>query len=188
MEDSSLRKSKGTGRGGSSVIVPWRQGLRVLQWCRRALWLSRARRLSLSGNRGIGRFGSAILSNIGNARVESCQDSYKHAWGFQTSFLATGFSSNERCVNLENFASTSRSASSAKLLEVSIRVVRFGKEFGSVGCRLLTRFLASSSVRKRGESGKLERAVISLSVKSMASWSYTLLLSHVRLSMRVSKG
>lgn len=52
-------------------------------------------------------------------------------------------------------------------------MVRFGNEFASVGCMLLTLFRASRSVRNRGESGKLERAVMSLSVKSMASWSYS---------------
>lgn len=68
-----------------------------------------------------------------------------------TSFLATGFSNNERCVNLPNFASTSKSANSAKLFVVSIKVVRFGIEFAIDGCRLLTRFRASSRVRRRGE-------------------------------------
>ena len=55
------------------------------------------------------------------------------------------------------------------LLEVRINVVRFGNELARVGCMLLTLFRASRSVRNRDESGKLERAVISLSVKSMAS-------------------
>lgn len=52
-------------------------------------------------------------------------------------------------------------------------MVRFGSEFARVGCMLLTLFRASRSVRNRGERGKLERAVMSLSVKSMASWSYS---------------
>lgn len=81
----------------------------------------------------------------------------------------TGFSSSDRCVSLGKFLSTSKSASSAKLLEVRIKVVRFGNEFGSVGCMLLILFRARRSVRSRGESGKLERAVMSLSVKSIAS-------------------
>ena len=59
------------------------------------------------------------------------------------------------------------------LLEVRINVVRFGNEFARVGCMLLTLFRASRRVRNRDESGKLERAVMSLSVKSMASWSYS---------------
>jgi len=74
------------------------------------------------------------------------------------------------------------------LFDVSIKVVRFGNELASVGCRLLTRFLASRSVRNRGENGKLESAVISLSVKSMASWSYAPLLSHVRSQYESIKG
>ena len=81
----------------------------------------------------------------------------------------TGFSSNERCVSSGNFASTSKSASSAKLFEVRIRVVRFGIAFSSVDCRLLTRFLANKSVRSLGDRGKFEREVMLLSVKSMAS-------------------
>ena len=76
-------------------------------------------------------------------------------------------------MSLGKFLSGSKSASSAKLLEVRIREVRFGNEFASVGCMLLTLFRASRSVRNRGERGKLERAVMSLSVKSMASWSYS---------------
>ena len=52
-------------------------------------------------------------------------------------------------------------------------MVRFGNEFARVGCMLLTLFRARRSVRNRGERGKLERAVMSLSVKSMASWSYS---------------
>ena len=38
---------------------------------------------------------------------------------------------------------------------------------------LATRLRASSRVCSRGERGKLARAVMSLSVKSMASWSYS---------------
>ena len=38
---------------------------------------------------------------------------------------------------------------------------------------LLTRFLASRSVCSRGERGKLDMAIMSLSVKSIASWSYS---------------
>lgn len=76
-------------------------------------------------------------------------------------------------MSLGKFLSGSKSASSAKLLEVRIKEVRFGNEFASVGCMLLILFRASRSVRNRGERGKLERAVMSLSVKSMASWSYS---------------
>lgn len=67
--------------------------------------------------------------------------------------------------------SASRSASSAKLLEVRTRVVRLGIEDASVGWMLLTLLRARRRVCSRGDRGKLERIVISLSVKSMASWS-----------------
>ena len=89
-----------------------------------------------------------------------------------TSRRVTGFSSKDKCVSLVKFLRASRSASSAKLLDVRIRVVRFGIEAERFGCILLTRLRASRRVFRRGESGKLERAVISLSVKSIASWSY----------------
>ena len=89
-----------------------------------------------------------------------------------TSFLVTGFSNKLRCVRRGNFPSTSRSASSAKLLDVSIRVVRLGRLLGTRGSIVLIRFLASRRVCRRAERGKLERAVMSLSVKSIASWSY----------------
>lgn len=88
---------------------------------------------------------------------------------YRTSRLVTGFSSRERCVSLGKFRSGSRSASSAKLLDVRIKEVRFGNEFASVDCMLLSLLRARRRVRSRGESGKLERAVMSLSVKSMAS-------------------
>ena len=74
-------------------------------------------------------------------------------------------------MSLGNPLSASRSASSAKLLDVRTKVVRLGSELASVGWMLLTLFRARRSVRNRGESGKLARAVMSLSVKSMASWS-----------------
>jgi len=86
-----------------------------------------------------------------------------------TSFLVTGFSSNERCVSRGKFLRISRSASSAKLFEVRIKVIRLGSEVARVGCMLLTRFRASKRVCNRGLSGKFDSAVMSLSVKSMAS-------------------
>ena len=89
-------------------------------------------------------------------------------------------------MSLEKFRSASRSASSAKLLEVRIKVVRFGSEFASVGWMLLTLLRASRSVCSRGESGKLERAVMSLSVKSMASWSYSNYCSAAMFSVQFS--
>ncbi len=67
-------ESEGEGREGSGGIVPSRQGLRVLQRCRRALGLFRVQRLSLSGNRESGRWDSAILSNVDSAAVMFCQD------------------------------------------------------------------------------------------------------------------
>lgn len=48
---------------------------------------------------------------------------------------------------------------------------------------LLTRFLASRSVCNRGERGKLAMAVMSLSVKSIASWSYSAPAQPLCLSM-----
>lgn len=90
----------------------------------------------------------------------------------RTSRLVTGFSSSDTWVSREKFLSTSRSASSAKLFEVRIKVVRFGRELARVGCMLLTRFRASRRVCNRGLSGKFDSAVMSLSVKSIASWSY----------------
>ena len=91
-----------------------------------------------------------------------------------TSFLVTGFSNNDRCVSRKNFPSTSKSASSAKLFDVRTRVARFGIEFGSVDCMELTRFLANNNVCSLGDSGKFPKRVTSLSVKSIASWSYTI--------------
>ena len=51
-------------------------------------------------------------------------------------------------------------------------MVRLGREVASVDWMLLSLLRARRRVRSRGERGKLERAVMSLSVKSMASWSY----------------
>ena len=65
----------------------------------------------------------------------------------------------------------SRSASSAKLLDVRTRFVRFGRVLARLDCMLVSRLRARSRVCSRGERGKLEREVISLSVKSMESWS-----------------
>ena len=51
-------------------------------------------------------------------------------------------------------------------------MVRFGREDARVGCMVVILLRARRRVRRRGERGKLARAVMSLSVKSMASWSY----------------
>lgn len=55
------------------------------------------------------------------------------------------------------------------LFAVRINVVRFGMELARVGLIWFTRFRARSNVRSRGESGKLERTAMSLSVRSIAS-------------------
>lgn len=89
-----------------------------------------------------------------------------------TSLRVTGFSSRVRCVSRGKLRKESKSASSARLFEVRTRVVRFGIEWARVLCMLLTRLRARRSVCNRGESGKLEMVVMSLSVKSIASWSY----------------
>ena len=90
----------------------------------------------------------------------------------RTSFLVTGFSDKLRCVSRRKFLRGSRSASSAKLLDVRMRVSRLGMEFGIVNCIELTLFLARRRTRNRGDRGKLAREAMSLSVKSMASdWS-----------------
>jgi hypothetical protein len=88
-----------------------------------------------------------------------------------TSRLVTGFSISTRWVSFAKALSGSRSASSAKLFDVRTRVVRLGIDLASAGWMLVTRLRASRRVRRRGESGKLESCVMSLSVKSMASWS-----------------
>lgn len=118
------------------------------------------------------------LSPFASNQPGFCPPSYR------TSRLVTGFSSKERCVSLGKFRRGSRSASSAKLFDVRIREVRFGNEFASVDCMLLTLLRARRRVRNRGESGKLERAVMSLSVKSMASWSYSKYCSAAMFSVQ----
>ena len=88
-----------------------------------------------------------------------------------TSFLVTGFSSNDKCVSLAKFRNGSKSASSAKLLDVRTRVVRLGMLAARFDWMLLTRLRARRMVWSLGERGKFERVVMSLSVKSIASWS-----------------
>ena len=51
--------------------------------------------------------------------------------------------------------------------------MRFGIEDASVDCMLVMRLRARRRVCRRGERGKFERVLMSLSVKSMASWSYS---------------
>ncbi len=83
----------------------------------------------------------------------------------------TGFSKSTKCVNRRNPLRGSRSPSSARLFEVKTSEERFGMEFATEGWMLDTRFLAISKVRNRGNSGKLAKVLMSLSVKSIASWS-----------------
>src|SRR5436190_6500681 len=52
-----------------------------------------------------------------------------------------------------------------------MRVVRFGRDDAIDGWICETRLRARRRVRRRGEYGKFESEEISLSVKSMASWS-----------------
>lgn len=70
-----------------------------------------------------------------------------------------------------SFPSGSRSANSAMLFDVKTRHVRFGSDDARFGWIWLILLRASIRVRRRGKKGKFEREVISLSVKSIASWS-----------------
>ena len=88
-----------------------------------------------------------------------------------TSFPATGFSDRLTCFNLVKFCSGSRSASSAILFCVRTSVLRFGIRSAIEGWIVVIRFRASRRLCSRGESGKLPRTEMSLSVKSMHSWS-----------------
>lgn len=89
----------------------------------------------------------------------------------RTSFPATGHPTRLTCVSFMNPCKGSRSASSERLFCVSTSVLRFGMLFDRLGCILAIRLRAHSRVCNRGESGKLERVAMSLSVKSMDSWS-----------------
>lgn len=86
--------------------------------------------------------------------------------------LATGLPTKLRYVNLEKPCRGSRSVSSLRLFWLSMRVCRFGTCFGMDSEILDIRFSAHSSDCSRGESGKLLRIVMALSVKSMHSWSF----------------
>lgn len=92
--------------------------------------------------------------------------------GVPTSFFVTGLSINTRCVSRANFPSTSRSDSSARLFELSTRVARLGIALGRLGWMVETRLRASRSACIRGDSGKLPRIWMSLSVKSIESCGY----------------
>lgn len=86
-----------------------------------------------------------------------------------TSFFVTGLSISTRCVSRANLASASRSDSSDRLFEASTRFVRLGMAFGRLGWIVATRLRASRSVCIRGDSGKLPRFWMSLSVRSIES-------------------
>ena len=139
---------------------------------------------------------SKTVSQPSSSRIKYARAANRYLY-MHTSLLVTGFSNKLKCVSLENFPSTSKSASSAKLFDVSIRVVRLGMLLGTRGSIVLIRFLASRSVCSRGERGKFDRAVMSLSVKSIASWSYILyrytcsafhIHNHTQYSARIYKG
>ena len=112
-----------------------------------------------------------LFGNPGGCCCCCCCCCCSEEQSFLTSRRVTGFSSNDRCVSFVKPLRPSRSASSAKLFEVRTRVVRFGIEVARLAWMLLTRLRASRRVCNRGESGKFERMVTSLSVRSMASWS-----------------
>jgi hypothetical protein len=86
-----------------------------------------------------------------------------------TSFFVTGLSINTRCVSRANLPSTSRSDSSDRLFDARTRFVRLGMAFGRLSWMVAMRLRASRSVCIRGDSGKLPRIWMSLSVKSIAS-------------------
>lgn len=88
-----------------------------------------------------------------------------------TSLLVTGLSTNDKNVNFLNPLSTSRSASSATLFRVRTRVLNAGTFLTTFASILFIRFLAHNKVCSLGLCGKLVRTVMSLSVKSMHSWS-----------------
>ena len=89
--------------------------------------------------------------------------------GEPTSFFVTGLSASTSCVRRANLPSTSRSDSSATWFDASTRFFRLGIALGRLGWMVEMRLRASSSVCIRGDSGKLPRIWMSLSVKSMAS-------------------
>ena len=88
---------------------------------------------------------------------------------FHTSLLVTGFSKSVTCVSFTKFFNGSRSANSARLFSVRTSVVRCGIEFARFCWMDVIRFRASSKVCSRGDNGKFEREVMSLSVKSILS-------------------
>lgn len=92
----------------------------------------------------------------------------------------TGLSSRVKCVNCGRFCNGSKSANSVTLFDVSTNVVRLGTEEDNVGWICLMRFRARKRVWRRGKKGKFPRREMELSVKSIASWSYLLLIKNCR--------
>ena len=68
-------------------------------------------------------------------------------------------------------------------------MVRLGIDLDNVGAIVVTRLRARRSVRRRGLSGKFVRVVMSLSVKSIASWSWVRTIAvHASVSLRALHG
>lgn len=88
-----------------------------------------------------------------------------------TSLFVTGLSTNDTKVNFLNPLSTSKSASSATLFWVKTRVLSAGTLLTTFASMRWILFLAHSSVWSLGLWGKFVRTEMSLSVKSMHSWS-----------------
>jgi len=77
----------------------------------------------------------------------------------------------EICVSFEKPCRAFKSASSRRLLFVKTRVVRFGRLEDKDAEIVDIRFWAQSKVCNRGNRGKLARAAMLLSVRSIHSWS-----------------
>ena len=91
----------------------------------------------------------------------------------RTSLFVTGLLSKVKCNNFLNPPSGCRSVSSDSLFLVRTSVVRLGMLVERLAWMVETRFCARKSVRRRGWRGKLPSCAMSLSVKSIASFSYT---------------
>jgi hypothetical protein len=89
----------------------------------------------------------------------------------RTSLFVTGLSTNDTNVNFLNPLSTSKSASSATLFWLKTRVFSAGTLLTTLASMRCILFLAHSNVCSLGLCGKLVRTEMSLSVKSMHSWS-----------------
>ena len=89
-----------------------------------------------------------------------------------TSFRHTGFPTSTRCTSRRRLPKAFKSESSARRFPSSTSVERFGIVLFRVGLTAVMRLRARRRVRRRGHSGKLVMAGMSLSVRSMASWSW----------------